>query len=118
MSKFPSNIRHQDLHPQPFEHVLSPITTRSGLPPYMHIICTPFLSLSVCVFMDSPFLFLSLFHQYLSSIYIFFIFWTFISIITYLCTSISITYSLSLKTSRNQFGLSSSLISDLCNSLI
>ena len=29
----PSSIRHLDSNPQPFEHEMSPITTRPGLPP-------------------------------------------------------------------------------------
>ena len=31
VKKCPSNIQRWDLHPQPFEHELSPITTRPGL---------------------------------------------------------------------------------------
>ena len=33
MSKSPSSIQRQDSNPQPFEHELSPITTRPGLLP-------------------------------------------------------------------------------------
>ena len=33
MSKCPSSIRRRDSNPRPYEHELSPITTRPGLPP-------------------------------------------------------------------------------------
>ena len=37
--KCPSSIQRRDSNPQPFEHETSPITTRPGLPPNLHIVC-------------------------------------------------------------------------------
>ena len=39
MSKSPSSIQRQDSNPQPFEHELSPITTRPGLQPLVDKVC-------------------------------------------------------------------------------
>ena len=35
VKKCPSSIQCWDLNPQPFEHELSPVTTRPGVPPYL-----------------------------------------------------------------------------------
>ena len=64
VKKCPSRIWCQDSNPQPFEHELSPITTRRGLPPFFYtfwlsksrIFVNTFLQILFSSFCDCPFL--------------------------------------------------------------